>query len=804
MIAELSFEKVRRICPKSAIDFPSEIPGSALETIIGQDRAVRALQFGLGIKSKGFNIYVAGLPGTGKTTAVRQFLEILARSKPVPPDWCYVHDFDNIERPNAIRFPAGQAAQFKTDMENLLRNLVQDIRAAFESEEYLKQHEGITRSFEAKKQAIFEALNKEATQLGFELQATPMGLLTVPLFQGKPLSEQDFLALSPAEKEDIAKKQREVQEILETSIHQGKSQDIKANEAIQELDRQVVDYAVGPLFKVLVEKHGTLDEVLGYLDRVRADVVENRARFKADRSSQPESPLQEPRELFFKRYQVNALVDNSRLTGAPVIVETNPTYANLCGRIEQEARFGALTTDFTLIRKGCLHEANGGYLVLPVIDLLRNPLAWETLNRALENQSIAIEDAGEKLGYNITRSLRPEPIPLDVKVILIGAPDIYQMLLQLDERFSELFKVKADFDSQIEWNDANLSDYVGFVQKVCTSEGLPNLDKSALGRLVEHGARLAGHQQKLTTRFGELADVIREASYYAAQEEQSLVTALHVRKAIEERYYRSSLIQERIQDLIQQGVIKIDLVGEKAGQVNGLSVFELGDMAFGQPNRITASIALGREGVMDIEREAKLGGPIHTKGVLILSGYLTEKFAQRQPLSLSARLVFEQSYSGVEGDSASSTELYALLSALAELPIRQGIAVTGSVNQKGEIQAIGGVNDKIEGFYEVCKARGLTGDQGVVIPSDNVENLMLKEFVVEAVREGKFHIWPVVNIEEGIEILTGTKAGKRTLDGSFEAGSVFARVASRLERLAEALAEYGREGSPAGRKSQTE
>jgi lon-related putative ATP-dependent protease len=800
MINELSADQARRICQPELWKQRRADQTSALETIIGQERAVRALRFGLGIRSKGFNIYVAGLPGTGKTTAVKQFLEEIARTMTPPPDWCYVHDFENSDRPNAIQFPSGTALQFKVDLDNLLRLAIQDIRAAFESEEYVKQQEEIIRSFEQQKQNIFASLNQRAEQNGFILQASPMGLLTVPLNQGKPLSEAEFIALSQEEKASIAERQQKMQEILEASIRQGKIQDKKAREAILALEQRVTEYAIKPHIQELIDKYSQApfrtepNEIVQFLERVRADIIENRARFKAEAGEPTESPgpAQEPREVFLRRYHVNILVDNSKLSGAPVVLESNPTYTNLCGRIEQEARFGALTTDFTLIRKGCLQQANHGFLVLPAVDLLRNPLAWETLKRALENQEIAIEDAGEKLGLIFTRSLRPEPIPLEIKVILIGPPDIYQLLLQYDERFSELFKVKADFDSQIEWNETNLNDYAVFVEKVCKSENLKSMDESGLARLVEHGARLAGRQDRLTTRFGEVADVIREASFYATQEQAPAVSAAHVLRAIEERYDRSSLVQERIRELIEHGVIKIDLGGARVGQVNGLSVFDLGDIAFGQPSRITATTAIGREGVIDIEREAKLGGPIHTKGVLILSGYLAEQFAQEKPLSLAARLVFEQNYSGVEGDSASSTELYALLSALAGIPIKQGIAVTGSVNQKGEIQAIGGINEKIEGFFEVCKAAGLSGEQGVIIPTSNVNNLMLKESVVKAIAIGTFHIWSIDSIDDGIEILTGVKAGYRLADGTFEAGSVYARVDARLKGFADRLVEFGK------------
>jgi lon-related putative ATP-dependent protease len=471
----------------------------------------------------------------------------------------------------------------------------------------------------------------------------------------------------------------------------------------------------------------------------------------------------------------------------------NPTYSNLFGRVEQEAQFGALTTDFTLIRRGSLHHANGGYLVLPLEEILRNPLSWDSLKRALENAEITIEDVGERIGFITTKSLRPEPIPLDVKVILIGRPDAYQLMLAYDEQFNELFKVKADFDTVMPRNQERVNDYVGFVSALCNHENLLHLDASALAKIIEHSSRLAEDQEKLSTHFGEISDVIREASYYARQDQAGLVTAKHIQRAIDERFYRSSLIRERIQEMINRDIIKIDIQGEQVGQVNGLSVIQLGDLSFGQPSRITVSLGLGSEGLIDIEREADLSGPIHTKGVLILSGYLAGQYSQDKPLSLSARLVFEQSYSGVEGDSASSTELYAILSALSDLPIKQGIAVTGSVNQKGDVQAIGGVNEKIEGFFEICSLKGLTGEQGVMIPESNVANLMLKESVIEAVQAGKFNIWPVKHIDEGIEILTGVKAGSRDADGTFEEGSVHAKVDQRLQELAEKLNEFGKD-----------
>ena len=492
----------------------------------------------------------------------------------------------------------------------------------------------------------------------------------------------------------------------------------------------------------------------------------------------------------FKKYEVNVIVDNSDVKGAPVVMELNPTHQNLFGKTEKEAQFGALVTDFTMIRGGSLHKANNGYLILRVEELLRNPFSYDGLKRALRNGNITIEELEERYGFMSTKSLKPQPIPLDLKVILIGNPYLYQQLFVLDMEFTELFKVKAEFDTTMDRTDENVQQYAAFVCTLCRKENLKHLDGSGLAKIVEYSSRLAEDQQKLSTRFAVIADIIREADFYAAQENSNLVNGDNVKKAIEEKIYRSKLIQEKIQEMINRGIILIGTDADAVGQVNGLSVVGLGDFAFGMPSRVTASLGLGREGVVDIEREAKMGGPIHTKGVLILSGYLNEKFAQDKPLSLSARLVFEQNYEGVEGDSASSTELYAILSALSGLPIKQSLAVTGSVNQKGEVQAIGGVNEKIEGFYEVCKAKGLTGQQGVMIPESNMQHLMLKEEIVDAVKTGKFHIYSAATIDEGIEVLTGVKAGKRREDGTFENGTLNFRVNKRLEEMAEKLKEF--------------
>jgi lon-related putative ATP-dependent protease len=799
-MTEVRLAQLRRICDPSTLSHTSSNQMQALETIVGQQRAVKALCFGLGIKDRGFNIYVSGLPGTGRTTAIRRFLEEIARDKPVPDGWCYVNNFRDPYRPKGLRLPPARAGELQTDMKSLVTAALREIRAAFESEEYAAHKEELTQAIQRQREEVLTRVNEDAQREGFAIQVTPVGLLTIPTRHGQPLSDEEFMALKPEDKEALRQKRTKIEAEIESAVRQAKRLERTAYEQIQQLDRDVASYALSHPIEDLKTKYEDLPEVVSHLDEMRDDILDNLDQFRAQPAEAESAGLPFQRidgqEPLYRRYGANVVVDHAGASGAPVTTELNPTYTNLFGRIEQEAQFGALTTDFSLIRGGSLHQANGGYLVLPVEDLLRNPFSWEGLKRALQNGEIVIEDAASQIGF-ITRSLKPQPIPLNVKVILIGRPDLYQLLRAYDEHFSELFKVKADFDSQMDRTDESIHDYAAFVCTVCENEDLKHLDSGAMAKIVEHGSRLVEDQEKLSTRFGEISDVIREASYYAAAEGASLVTAAHINKAIEERFYRSGLIRERIQEMIERGSILIDVTGEKVGQVNGLSVMSLGDISFGQPNRITASIALGREGLVDIEREAKLGGPIHTKGVLILSGYLAAKYAQDKPLSLSARLVFEQSYGGVDGDSASSTELYAILSSLSGLPIKQGIAVTGSVNQKGEVQAIGGVNEKIEGFYEICKAKGLTGEQGVLIPSANVPNLMLKEEVVQAVAENRFHVWSVNTIDEGIEILTDTRAGGRAESGAFEEMTVNGLVDQRLRDMAETMSRYLNVQSPA-------
>ncbi len=790
MVEELSYQQVRRFC---SFDFGCETTEEVppLKGIIGQERAVKALLFGLNIKERGFNIYVSGYPGTGRRTACLRFLEEIARDKPTPSDWCYVYNFDDPHRPRALELPPGKGREFREDMRAFIENVGRALSKAFESEEYGKKRASILEEVNRERAELSRKLSLTAKQQGFLLQRTQIGVLLVPVMEGRPLKEEEFARLPEEVKREIQKRRRYLEEELRTTMRAFRELEKKADARIQELNREVALYAMEQLMNGMMEKYGGIERVKEYLEEVREDIVKNLSLFLGKQEEKPTPfPFSQMAPPPMRRYEVNLIVDNSKTKGAPVIMELNPTYPNLSGSIEKEARFGALVTDFTMIRGGALHRANGGYLVMYAEDLLANPLSWETLKRALMNEQITIEDVTARLGLIATRSLRPEPIPFTGKVVLIGNPALYYLLYQFDRDFKELFKVKADFDVTMDRNEKNLRDYASFVCTLCKKEGLKHLDAEALREIVEYSSRLAEDQMKLSTRFAEISDIIREASFYAEQEGADYVSRRHVKRALEEKVYRSNLIQEKINEMIARGQLFIDTDGEKVGQVNGLAVISLGDFEFGKPSRITATVAVGKEGVIDIERESELGGRIHTKGVLILSGYLSGRYAQNAPLSLSARLVFEQSYTGVEGDSASSAELYALLSALSGLPLKQYIAVTGSVNQKGEVQPIGGVNSKIEGFFEVCKKKGLTGKQGIMIPYSNVQNLMLKDEVVEAIREGKFHIYPVKTIDEGIEILTGVKAGERRPDGTYEEGTVNDLVQRRLLKMAERLKEY--------------
>ena len=790
---ELAPEQLRLVCDPKELGFSTTAELAPAPAIIGQDRAIRSLDFGLTIKEQGFHIYVAGVPGTGRTSAVRSFLEEMAKGKPVPSDWCYVNNFEDSYKPKALRLPPGLGRRLERDVKGLVDHARREIPKAFESEQYAAKREETIGRFNKLREQLFTQLSQTAAAQGLGLQATPVGLVIIPAIQGRPMTDQEFVGLNPEVREEIGRRREVLEGELRNMMRQLRSSEKDTSEEIAKLDREVAIFSIAHVVQELMDDYKEFPDVIKYVGAVQSDMLGNLSQFReepAEAAKQMPIAALWSKDMAFRKYQVNVVVDNSTNGGSPVVIELNPTYANLFGRIEKEAQFGAFLTDFTLIRAGSLHKANGGYVVIPVEEILKNVFSWDSLKRAIRNGEIAIEDPAERLGFVATKILMPDPIPLNVKILLIGNPYLYHTLYAYDEDFKELFKVKADFDTRMERSQENLRAYAGSICIVCQKEGLHPFGASAMAKVIEYSSRLAEDQGKLSTRFSEISDILREASYWAVKAGAETVEPSHVAQAIEERICRSNLVQERVNELIAQGTIIIDTTAEEVGQVNGLSVISLGDYSFGRPSRITATVAVGREGVMDIERETKLGGPIHTKGVMILGGVLADRYAQDKPLTLSARLTFEQSYEGVEGDSASSAELYALLSRLSGVPVKQYIAVTGSVNQKGDVQAIGGVNEKIEGFFSVCKAKGLNGQQGVMIPASNVRHLMLKEEVVEAVREGTFHVWAVRSIDEGIEVLTGFPAGPRKPDGGFEEGKVNYLVDQRLREFARQFREF--------------
>lgn len=787
MIPRLSPSKLRTKFDHKKLNCRSTEELIPLEGIIGQDRAVKALKFGLNIVDGGFNIFVAGYSGTGRMTGVKNFVEELAKSKPVPPDWVYVNNFKNSYEPKAVKLPSGKGKIFADNMGIFISSIRELLPKTFSSKDYAEKKESITRVIEEEKNRLLQNLRKKAYQQGFALKTTQIGLFVVPAIGGKPMTENQFLDLSQKQKDEIQSKKVGVNKALQDTVSRIRDLDRKINNEVKKLNHKVALYNIERFVNDIKENYKDNQGVLDYIEEVEKDILKNINNFLPLKPAKGAVPNIFPwmKELPFKKYEVNVLVDNSGLKGAPVIIEQNPTHQNLFGRIEKEAQFGVLSTDFTMIHSGSMHKANNGFIVIPVEDLFKNIFSWDSLKMSLRDKKITIEEASEKLGIISTKGLKPEPIPLNIKVILIGIPYHYNILYNADSEFKKHFKVKADYDLVMKRDSANIKNYARFICTLCIKENLNHLKSSAVSKILEYGTRLAGDQNKISTRFSEISNIITEANYYAKASGNSFIKEEHITKAIEEKYYRSNLIQEKIREMMQDGTMLIDTTGNVIGQVNGLSVLSLGDYSFGRPSRVTVSIGMGKAGIIDIERETKMGGPIHTKGVLILSGYLTEKYAVDRPLNISARIVFEQSYGGIEGDSASSAELYAMLSALSGVPISQDLAVTGSVNQKGEVQAIGGVNEKIEGFFEVCKMRGLNRKQGVLIPHSNIKNLMLKDEVIKEVEAENFSIYGIKTIDEGIEVLTGKKSGKRGKTRKFPKDTINFLIDERIKDFTE-------------------
>ncbi len=791
MASELQSDSLRWVCDPKIIGAKSTEDLKPLDVMVGQPRAYQALLFGFNVKEPGFNIFAAGPPATGKTTTTTDFLEDFAKKLPTPQDWCYVHNFHDEYEPKVLRCPPGMGKELKQDVRELAQAARIAISQLFEGDDYAVKRDEISRKTNQKRQEVITRMGQVAEAEGFMMQLTALGISLVPVVKGRTLSEDEFLSLPKDAQQKFAQKRETLKEKLQPLLRELRDLEMKSQVEVAEFDKEVTLYAIDHLMSTVLEKYKEHKEITDFLNEVQTHILDDLDRFRGRGGGKKETGQEAVAdEMAFRVYDVNVIADNSSTKGAPVIVEQNPTYDNVLGRIEKESQLGTLTTDFTLIRGGSIHEANGGFLIIRAEQLLRDLMVYEGLKRALKAAEIVIEDLPQRAGYASVRTLSPQPVPLDLKVVLIGDSSTYQLLFAYDPEFRELFKVKADFDSTMQKIESNLRSYAGFFTTLVVNENLKHLDASAVARLLEHSSRIAEDQDKLSTQFGLLADVAREAHFYASQENSKYITAAHVEKAIEAKVYRSNLIQEKIREYIQRNLIYISTDGAAVGQINGLSVLSVGDFSFGAPSRITIAVGLGKEGLIDVQREVNMSGPIHGKGVMIIAGYLASKFARDKPLTLSARIVFEQNYEGVEGDSASSTELYALLSALSGVPIKQSFAVTGSVNQNGEVQPIGGANEKIEGYYEICKARGLNGQHSVIIPESNVRNLMLKEEVVDAVKAGKFHIYPVKTIEEGIELLTGAVAGKRLPDGSYEPSSVYGLVDKRLRDMAETIKRF--------------
>lgn len=788
-------DKLSHDCDVSQFSFTTTAELEHSSDIIGQPRAVEAIRFGFEIQHEGYNLFALGPNGIGKHTLVNQFLDQKAPVEPTPDDWCYVNNFEQPHKPRALRLPAGQGAGLRQDMAQLVDDLFTVIPAALNSEEYNAQKSIIVNEQREREARAFEELEAKAKANQIRIVSTPSGFAFAPLQEGEVMSPKEFADLPPVEQDAIENKIVELQQALQQIIRQIPEWHREIQGKLKQLQEETAVDIVTPLFDELRRKYESLPDIVAYLDAAQQDIVTNVAAFLESDEETPAPVVGiassgRLRKGFVTRYQVNVLVDHSETTGAPVVFEDQPTYQNLVGRVEHVSQMGTLLTDFTLIKAGVLHQANGGYLILDARKLLTQPYAWEALKRTLRAHEVSIESLGQLIGLVSTVSLEPQPIPLQVKVILTGERLLYYLLNQFDPDFRELFKVAADFENEMARDEANNLAYAHLIANLAQKEQLRHCDRQAVARVIEHSSRLAGDAAKLTTHMQSISDLLREADYWAGKNGHDVIQRSDVQQALDAQVQRSSRIRDRLQETILRDTIMIDTAGAMAGQINGLSVIMLDSYAFGRANRITAQYRLGKGEVVDIERQVEMGGPIHSKGVLILSGYLGARYARERPLSLSATLVFEQSYSGVEGDSASSAELYALLSTLADAPLKQSLAVTGSVNQHGQVQAIGGVNEKVEGFFDLCQARGLTGDQGVLIPQANVKHLMLRDDVVQAAAAGQFYIYPVETIDQGIELLTGIEAGEADDTGVYPPDSINGRVVACLTSLSEKARDF--------------
>ncbi len=795
---ELKPEDLYRRCDPELFDFETTRELADPDGMLGQPRAVAAVEFGIGIERDGYNIFAFGPTGVGKHEAIERYLEKRGAREEVPPDLCYVNNFEDPQKPLLLSLPAGQGRQLRQSLDEVAHDLIATLAATFESEEYQTRRQVIEGAFEDRQGEAVGELGDAAREQGIALLRTPGGMVFAPLEGEEVLSPEEFNKIPEVDRERLKEQIDLFQKELQKIFRQLPAWKREKRDQMRELNEEVSRLAIGPIFEELRQRFADLETVLAYLESVEDDVRTNAAALISREEPQLEEVLKSLSQAqgldkpLLRRYRVNLLVDHGQSSGAPVIFEPNPTHQNLIGRVENISQLGALVTDFNLVRPGALHRANGGYLLLDASKLLPSPYAWEGLKRALRSKQVKIESLGEAMSLVSTFSLEPEPVPLSVKIVLVGEPRLYYMLSAHDLDFGKLFKVAADFAADLDRAPEHEQAYARLIGSLAAEEELRALDRTAVARVIEHGARVLGDSERLSLNLGRLTDLLREADYWAGKADREVVTAADVQEAIDAQIFRSDRLREKVQESILRETVLISTEGAAVGRVNGLSVLQLGEFAFGRPSRITARVRLGKGRVVDIEREVDLSGPLHSKGVLILSGLLGARYTRKTPLALSASLVFEQSYGGIDGDSASSTELYALLSAITGIPLEQSLAVTGSVNQHGEVQAIGGANEKIEGFFDVCRARGLTGEQGVLIPAANVKHLMLRQDVVEAVAAGDFHVYPVAHVDQGIEILTGISAGERAENGEFPEDSVNGRVERRLVEMARAVRDFAR------------
>jgi len=800
-VKKLQPDELNRICETGRFNFKTTKEISDGKAFIGQERLSSSLKFGIDIEEEGYNIFALGPNETNKLNHIEQYLESKIGEKKTPADICYINNFDDRHKPDVMLIPPGKGTELKKEMNQLTEDLIPTLRSAFESEEYQNRKQALQNNVQEEQDHTFEELQKKAREKGLALIRTPAGFSFAPMKDGDLMDESDMQNLSEQERERLQQETKKLQKELQKVIQKMPSNKRKIREQQKELDKEIATFAIKEIIRKVREKFSELDKVQKFLDNVEIDIVENVQKIMAGQGQQGQGnqlmqmmgggqqQMQQSADSsqnpILDRYKVNVLVDHSETNGAPVIYEDNPSYKNLIGRVEYQSRMGALTTNFNLIKPGAFHKANGGYLILDIRRLLLEPFAWESVKRVLKSGDLKIESLGESYSLISTVSLEPEPIDLDVKVVLLGERILYYLLCELDPDFTSLFKVEADFEDEIDRSDENHDLYAKLLAGLIEKNSLLHFDKSAVSRVIEQSARLAGDSEKLSTKTDEIKDLLVESSHWAEVNNHKVVELEDVQKAVDQKIYRSARLRDKVQEAINRDYIFIDTEGSSIGQVNGLSVTGIGNLVFGRPNRITARVQLGKGEIIDIEREVEMSGPIHSKGVLILKGFIGERYAESNPLSLSASIVFEQSYSNIDGDSASSAELYALLSAIGKIPVKQSFSVTGSVNQHGKIQPIGGVNEKIEGFFDICKERGLTGDQGVLIPKANEKNLMLKNEVIDAVKADEFHIHSVETVDEGMELLSGMEMGKPDEQGNYPEDTINYKVIKQLNNFAD-------------------